>query len=193
MLTTELLLRAYASGAFPMAVDSRGTLRWFSPDPRAILPLDAGFHIPHGLRRTLRRPPFEIAVNRDFPAVLEACATVHGESWISPGISRAYRRLHEEGFAHSLECWQDGQLVGGLYGVHLGGAFFGESMFHRVTDASKVALVALVERLRARGFSLLDIQWTTPHLARFGALEIPRTEYLARLATSLRQPCRFLD
>lgn len=193
MLTTDLLLRAYASGAFPMAVNSRGTLRWFSPDPRGVIPLDEGFHIPHGLRRTLRRQPFEIAINRDFRAVIEACSTAHGETWISPQLLEAYVRLHEEGFAHSVECWQDGQLAGGLYGVHLGGAFFGESMFHRVTDASKVALVTLVERLRSRGFTLLDTQWTTPHLAQFGTLEIPREEYLERLEAALRQPCRFVD
>jgi leucyl/phenylalanyl-tRNA--protein transferase len=191
MLTTELLLSAYAEGAFPMAVDARGTLRWFSPDPRGIIPLDDHFHIPHGLRRTLRRQPFAIAVDRDFDAVLQACATVHGKSWISPQIRKAYLRLHEEGFAHSVECWQDGQLAGGLYGVHLGGAFFGESMFHRVTDASKVALVALVEKLRAQEFTLLDTQWITPHLARFGAMEIPRDEYMGRLQAALRKPCRF--
>ena len=193
VLTTELLLRAYASGAFPMAVNARGALRWFSPDPRGVIPLDERFHIPHGLRRTLRRQPFEVVVNRDFRAVMEACATVHGETWISPQLLKAYVRLHEEGFAHSVECWQDGQLAGGLYGVHLGGAFFGESMFHRVTDASKVALVALVERLRARGFRLLDTQWTTPHLTQFGTMEIPRAQYLEQLEAALRQPCEFKD
>ncbi|MFM1768763.1 MAG: leucyl/phenylalanyl-tRNA--protein transferase [Verrucomicrobiota bacterium] len=191
MLTTDLLLRAYASGVFPMAVGPRNTVRWFSPDPRAVIPLDARFHIPHGLRRTLRRQPFEVVVDRDFAAVIEACATAHGETWISPQIRRAYQALHEEGYAHSVECWQDGQLAGGLYGVHLGGAFFGESMFHRVTDASKVALVGLVERLRAGGFTLLDTQWTTPHLSQFGTMEIPRDTYLQLLEESLRRPCCF--
>jgi leucyl/phenylalanyl-tRNA--protein transferase len=190
-LTTEMLLNAYAQGIFPMAVDEVGTIAWFSPDPRAIIPLDDGFHIPHGLKRTLKKNPFELTVNRAFSDVIQGCATAHGESWISEEIIRAYSELHKMGCAHSVEAWSEGQLAGGLYGVHLGGAFFGESMFHRVTDASKVVLVALVERLRARGFTLLDTQWTTPHLARFGACEVSRMRYLRLLKSALNRDCRF--
>ena len=191
MLTTELLLAAYANGAFPMAVNPRGTIRWFSPDPRAIIPLDKRFHIPHGLTRTLRRQPFVVTTDCDFEGVIQACSTAHGETWISREIMRAYVQLHREGHAHSVECWRAGELAGGLYGVHLGGAFFGESMFHRITDASKIALVALVDRLRAAGFTLLDTQWMTPHLAQFGTLEVPREEYLGLLGEALQVEARF--
>jgi leucyl/phenylalanyl-tRNA--protein transferase len=192
-LTTETLVNAYRNGIFPMAVDEGGTIGWFSPDPRAIIPLDDGFHIPHGLKRTLKRNLFEITVNKAFPAVIRACATTHGESWISKEIIRAYTALHKIGRAHSVEAWSEGELAGGLYGVHLGGAFFGESMFHHVTDASKVALVALVERLRTRGFTLLDTQWTTPHLIRFGACEISKARYLKLLKHAVERDCRFED
>lgn len=190
-LTTEMLLSAYGQGIFPMAVNRRGDIRWFSPDPRAIIPLDEGFHVPHGLRRTLKKNGFTITIDQDFAGVIGACATAHGESWISKEIIRGYCDLHRQGFAHSVETRLEGELVGGLYGVHLGGAFFGESMFHRATDASKVALVALVERMRERGFALLDTQWTTPHLAQFGALEIPRDDYLRLLAAALERRCVF--
>src|SRR5437867_4550835 len=141
-----MLLTAYARGFFPMAVNARGDIRWFSPDPRAIIPLDERFHIPHGLKRTLRKQSFEVTVNGDFEAMIRACATAHGQTWISSEIIRSYAELHRGGFAHSVETRLQGELVGGLYGVHLGGAFFGESMFHQARDASKVALVALVER-----------------------------------------------
>lgn len=191
MLTTPQLLSAYASSFFPMAVNRRGDIRWFSPDPRAVIPLDERFHVPHGLRRTLKRGRFTVTVNEDFAGVMQACATSHGETWISREILRAYGELHREGHAHSVEARLDGELAGGLYGVSLRGAFFGESMFHRATDASKVALVALVERLRARGFTLLDTQWTTPHLAQFGTMEIPRDDYLALLDAALREDCCF--
>src|SRR5437773_540950 len=157
-----------------MAMDKRGTIGWFSPDPRAIIPLDHRFHIPHGLKRVLKKNPFEITVNQDFPSVIRECAKRREGTWISPGIIGTYCRLSQLGHAHSVETRLDGKLVGGLYGVHIGGAFFGESMFHRARDASKVALVALVERLRLQGFSLLDTQWLTPHLAQFGTCEIPR-------------------
>ncbi len=190
-LSVGMLLNAYRHGIFPMAVDAEGTIGWFSPDPRGIIPLDERFHIPRGLKRTLKKNLFEITVNRMFPEVIRACATVHGDSWISPEIIRAYTELHRTGRAHSVEAWRDGTLAGGLYGVHLGGAFFGESMFHHATDASKVALVSLVERLRARGFTLLDTQWTTPHLLTFGTYEIPRAEYLGRLKAALTLDCRF--
>jgi leucyl/phenylalanyl-tRNA--protein transferase len=191
MLTTEQLLSAYASGLFPMAVNARGDLRWFSPDPRALIPLDERFHISRGLRRVLKKCPFTVTVDQDFDDVIQSCATSHGKTWISSGILRAYCRLHREGWAHSVETRLDGKLAGGLYGVHIRGAFFGESMFHRVTDASKVALVALVERLRARGFLLLDTQWTTPHLEQFGTFEVSREDYLALLAKALAKQCVF--
>lgn len=190
-LTPELLVSAYASGIFPMAMDEAGEIGWFSPDPRAIIPLDERFHIPHGLRRVLKRAPFTITVDQDFAGVIRACATAHGSTWISREIVRSYTELHEHGFAHSVEARMDGKLVGGLYGVHLHGAFFGESMFHHVTDASKVALVALVERLRERQFLLLDTQWVTPHLARFGTITLPRAQYLNLLERALQKRCQF--
>ncbi len=189
-LTPDLLVRAYCAGFFPMADSRRGRIRWYSPDPRAVIPLES-FHVPRSLRRTIRRGLFDVRVNTAFRAVIRACAE-RPETWISDEIVRAYEALHALGLAHSVETWQGERLVGGLYGVALGGAFFGESMFSRVTDASKVALVALVERLRARGFTLLDTQFLTPHLARFGAVEIPRGEYLRRLAAALRLECRFI-
>lgn len=168
-----------------------GEIGWFSPDPRGIIPLEpGGFHLPHGLKRALKKNLFELRMNTAFEAVIRACAR-RAETWISEEIIRSYRDLHGLGYAHSVECWQAGELVGGLYGVALGGAFFGESMFHTVTDASKVALVRLVEWMRVRGFSLLDIQWTTPHLKTFGALDVPRAEYLQRLAVALQQKCAF--
>lgn len=167
-----------------------GELAWFSPDPRGVLPLDEGFHLPHGLARALRKNRFEIRVNTAFEPVMRACAE-REETWIDEEIVSSYVELYRLGFAHSVETWREERLVGGLYGVTLGGAFFGESMFHRETDASKVALHALVERLRARGFTLLDIQWVTPHLATFGALEIPRRDYLRQLQKALRLSCVF--
>jgi leucyl/phenylalanyl-tRNA--protein transferase len=191
-LTPELLVAAYANGVFPMAVNDEGELAWFSPDPRAIIPLDERFHAPRRLMRTVRSGAFEVTVDRDFEGVVRACATAdRGPTWISEEIVRAYHDLFEHGLAHSVEARREGALVGGLYGVHLGGAFFGESMFHNVTDASKVALLALVERLRAGGFLLLDTQWTTSHLATFGTCEVPRAEYLALLNQALSRRCRF--
>ena len=187
MLSADLLLAAYQAGVFPMA-DERGEVGWYAPDPRGVLPLDA-FHVSASLARTVRRAPFRIRSDTDFAAVVAGCAEAapgREQTWISREIAQAYTELHALGFAHSVECWHDGALVGGLYGVALGGAFFGESMFHRARDASKVALVHLVERLRAGGFVLLDTQMTTPHLERFGAVEIPRAEYERRLAEALR-------
>jgi leucyl/phenylalanyl-tRNA--protein transferase len=191
MIPPELLLEGYCRGIFPMAMRD-GEIGWFSPDPRTIIPLDERFHISHGLRRTLKKQLFSIRINTAFEAVMRACAD-REETWINEEIIESYTALHRAGFAHSVEAWRDGELAGGLYGVTLGGAFFGESMFHTVTDASKVALHALVERLRERGFSLLDTQWTTPHLATFGAVEIPRREYLCQLDESLQQPRQFQD
>lgn len=194
MLTVDLLVSAYASGWFPMAV-GKGDIRWFSPDPRGIIPLDT-FHVPRRLARVVSRGTFRIEINRSFADVIRACALADRDpeeagTWIDQEIFESYCRLHEAGYAHSVEAWQDGKLAGGLYGVALGGAFFGESMFHHVTDASKVALVALVERLRERGFTLLDTQWTTEHLEQFGAIEIPRSRYLKRLGEALELECRF--
>lgn len=174
-----------------MAVGERGDIGWFSPDPRAVIPLDKRFHVAHGLRRVLKKKPFEITVDREFEAVMRACAKRHEGTWISDEIVGSYCNLHRLGFAHSVEARVGGKLVGGLYGVHIGGAFFGESMFHRVTDASKVALVALVERLRAGGFALLDTQWTTPHLEQFGTTEIPRRDYLRLLKKAVALDCKF--
>ena len=196
MLSTKLLLAAYCQGIFPMAVNPQGDITWFSPDPRAIIPLDERFHIPHGLGRALKKQPFRITFDTAFGSVIRGCAKAHGSTWISREIIRSYSQLHKFGFAHSVEVWLEGSrgdspsqgeaaLVGGLYGVHIGGAFFGESMFHTATDASKVALVALVERLRAHGFLLLDTQWTTPHLTRFGTYEIPKTEYIELLGKAI--------
>jgi leucyl/phenylalanyl-tRNA--protein transferase len=174
-----------------MAIDEEGSIGWFSPDPRAIIPLDDRFHVPHGLRRRLKRNPFVITLDQAFGEVIRQCALSHASTWISPEIIDAYSALHARGHAHSVETWQAGQLVGGLYGVQLGGAFFGESMFHQATDASKVALVALVQHLRQREFCLLDTQWTTPHLEQFGAYTIPRREYLDWLARAVALPRRF--
>jgi leucyl/phenylalanyl-tRNA---protein transferase len=191
VIETEMLLTAYQRGIFPMAVDKRGRIGWFSPDPRAVIPLDARFHIPHGLRRVLKQEKFEITIDTDFETVIRECARRKEGTWISKGIIDSYCNLHRLGYAHCVETRLDGKLVGGLYGVALGGAFFGESMFHRATDASKVALVALVERLRAHGFVLLDTQWTTPHLQQFGTYEIPRPEYLWQLEHALKLECQF--
>ncbi|MDQ6656018.1 MAG: leucyl/phenylalanyl-tRNA--protein transferase [Verrucomicrobiota bacterium] len=152
-----------------------GTIEWFSPQRRGVIPLE-GFHVPHALERTLRRNVFEVRIDTAFAEVIRRCAE-REETWINREIVRSYVQLHELGHAHSVESWQDGKLAGGLYGVSLGGAFFGESMFHDVTDASKVALTGLVVRLRAQRFVLLDTQWLTPHLQRFGGIEISRRQY----------------
>jgi leucyl/phenylalanyl-tRNA--protein transferase len=191
-LSPHLLLNAYSQGIFPMA-DEDGTIYWYDPDPRAIIPLD-NFHVPRSLARTIRRGQFEVRVDTAFRAVMEACAEpASGReiTWISQEFIRTYSELHALGFAHSVEYWRAGELVGGLYGVSLGGLFAGESMFSRATDASKVALVYLVERLRRGGFVLLDTQFMTDHLRRFGAVEIPRAEYQARLTHALKHRARF--
>jgi leucyl/phenylalanyl-tRNA---protein transferase len=178
-----LLLAAYRGGLFPMSLDQQGEIGWFSPDPRGVLPLDE-FHVPKSLARTLKKTPFEIRFDTSFGEVIRGCS-LRDTTWISDRIRKSYEKLHELGYAHSVETWLDGRLVGGLYGVSINGVFFGESMFSRETDASKVALVALVEHLRERGFGLLDTQWTTPHLSKFGCKEIPRDNYLERLERAL--------
>jgi leucyl/phenylalanyl-tRNA--protein transferase len=187
-LTAVSVLRAYRDGFFPMACGD-GRLRWFSPDPRGILPLD-GFHLPHGFRRALPRLSFTVTVNTAFDDVVSGCAD-RAETWIDPAIARVYTELHAQRSAHSVEVWSGGRLAGGLYGVQLGGVFFGESMFSRVSEASKVALLALVGILRARGFGLLDIQWVTDHLENFGAVEIRRPVYLNYLREAMMIPCSF--
>ena len=190
MIPADLLLHAYSSGAFPMATPS-GEIAWFSPDPRAIIPLDDGFHIPHGLQRTLKKNLFEIRINTAFEDVMLGCAK-REETWINAEVFESYVNLHRLGHAHSVEAWREGCLVGGLYGVTVGGALFGESMFHHDTDASKVALVGLVTRMRERGFTLLDTQWSTPHLRTFGTLEVPRSKYARLLKSALALECSFV-
>jgi leucyl/phenylalanyl-tRNA--protein transferase len=188
-LTPEWLLDAYQHGIFPWPTgDPRQPIPWCSPDPRAIFEFDK-FHVPRRLRQIYRSNRYETTIDRDFPAVIRGCATSgdrRGRTWITPPIIRAYIELHEMGHAHSVESWLDGDLVGGLYGVAVAGAFAAESMFYRAPDASKVALVRLVEHLQEKGYVLLDIQQLTPHTARFGAIEIPRAEYLCRLDAALK-------
>lgn len=190
-ITPDLLLRAYASGLFPMADSADDPdLFWVEPELRGVLPLDQ-FHVSKRLARTVRQSPFEIRVNTAFDDVVAACAESvenRPSTWINSTISELYSELHRLNHAHSVEAWRDGELVGGLYGVSLRRAFFGESMFSRATDASKICLVHLVDRLRARGFVLLDTQFTTEHLKRFGAIDVPRDDYADMLAEALEGP-----
>ncbi len=191
-LSVDLLLSAYAQGIFPMAHED-GQIYWYAPDPRAILPLD-GLHVSRSLMRLIRSGRYEICVNTAFLEVILACAAPgpdREETWINDEIIEAYNWLHELGFAHSVEAWEDGELVGGLYGVGLRGLFAGESMFSRRPNASKVALYYLVQRLRERGFRLLDVQFLTPHLQRLGAVEISKRRYLALLNKALAVDARF--
>ena len=185
------LVHAYTNGIFPWTSDP---ITWWSPDPRAIIELDS-VHVSRSLRRVLTRGAFEVSFDRAFREVMEGCAAPRPgreETWISARFIAAYTRLHEMGLAHSVECWQGGTLAGGLYGVSLGGFFAGESMFSAAENASKVALVAMAERLRKGGWRLFDVQILTPHLASMGAIEIPRTEYLRRLGEAIAAPCRWL-
>ena len=189
IIDPEFLLKAYCSGYFPMADGKSGEIGWYSPDPRAIFELDA-LRVPRSLFLVMKKEPFELLVNKQFEEVMRACAA-RKETWISEEIIQSYIELHRLGYAHSVECWKDQKLVGGLYGVAIRGAFFGESMFSRMRDASKIALVYLVDRLNSRGFDLLDTQFVTPHLARFGAKEIAMEEYLRRLKKALKKECSF--
>jgi leucyl/phenylalanyl-tRNA--protein transferase len=192
MIPINTLLAAYRVGAFPMAVDGR--ISWYAPVGRGVLPIDT-FHVPRRLRRLIRQRRFRITINHDFRSVICACASRSDEegNWISDEIIDSYSVLHEAGFAHSVEVRSGSRLVGGLYGVSLGGAFFGESMFHSETDASKVALCSLVKRLRDREYQLLDVQWLTRHLVQFGAVEISQNEYLRRLQSAMKRECQFVD
>ena len=194
-ITPDLMLRAYRHGLFPMAETRRGDrLYWLDPERRGILPLDR-FHLSRRLLRTVLTGPLAVTVDRDFSATILGCATPmpgREDTWINPQIERLFGELHRLGYAHSVEAWLDGELVGGLYGVALGSVFFGESMFSFARDASKVALVHLVARLRLGGFRLLDTQFVTPHLAQFGAEEIPREAYKARLAAAVETPAQWL-
>lgn len=190
-LTPQLLIQAYSMGIFPMgdSDDPEGPLRWYAPDPRCIIEL-SDFHIPKRLARTYRQGRFQYKVNSAWRKVMELCAE-RNTTWITEPFYRAYTQLQQMGKAHSVEAYLDGELAGGLYGVSLGGAFMGESMFHTVTDASKLALIYLVERLKERGFILLDCQFMTEHLRIFGASEITQMEYLSRLQQALRLNVRF--
>ena len=189
-LSAPRLLLAYRSGIFPWTVNP---ITWWSPSPRAILELDK-FHVPRSLARFLRKEVFRVTRNRAFRKVMEGCAAPapgRRSTWITPGFIEAYTRLHRLGHAHSVECWQNHKLVGGIYGVAIGGFFAGESMFHRADNASKVGLYHLVQHLRGRGFALFDIQMITPATRLLGAVEIPRNEYLKRLARATRKECIF--
>ncbi|MCX6869625.1 MAG: leucyl/phenylalanyl-tRNA--protein transferase [Verrucomicrobia bacterium] len=190
-LAVERLLEAYQSGLFPWSADP---ITWWSPDPRGVLPVGA-VHVSRSLARTLRRAPYTVTFDQDFSAVIRACATVPrggaSSTWISPQLLEAYEQLAQAGHAHSVECWQEGLLVGGVYGVSVGGFFAGESMFHRADDASKVALVHLDRHLFSRGFTLLDCQMVTSVTRSLGAMEIPRADYLDRLARAVGQPSRW--
>lgn len=193
-IDADLLLKAYSVGVFPMAMGRDDPeLHWFDPERRGVIPLDA-FHVPKRLARTVKSAPYAISFDTDFEGVMRACALPrpgHPETWINDQIVELYGDLFARGHAHSVECRRDGELVGGLYGVSLGAAFFGESMFSTATDASKIALVALVDALRTGGFTLLDTQYLTTHLAQFGAVEISRADYKKRLAQAIAMPARF--
>jgi len=191
-LTPELLLRAYASGIFPMG-DETGEIKWYSPNPRCIFDLD-NFHIPKRLLRTYNQRNFEIGINSAWDQVIRQCSRRNTDSgvWITEPIIEAYTNLHKLGFAHSVETYMDGVLVGGLYGVCLRGAFMGESMFHTATDASKIALVFLVQRMKERNYKLLDTQFSTSHLRTFGASLVSREEYLERLREAMKLDCSFV-
>ncbi|MEM7148010.1 MAG: leucyl/phenylalanyl-tRNA--protein transferase [Verrucomicrobiota bacterium] len=182
VIEPDFLIKAYRMGIFPMALDD-GEIAWFSPDPRGVIPLEE-FHVPHGLKRSLREGRFEVRMDTAFGEVILGCAD-RSETWIGDEVVKSYRELHEVGYAHSVEAWREGKLAGGLYGVAIGGAFFGESMFSYETDASKVALVALVHHLLESGFTLLDTQWSNRHLEQFGCVEIPREEYMKQLEEAL--------
>ena len=191
----ELLINAYAQGAFPMAEPDSGDIYWYCPDPRAILPLD-GLHISRSLAKHIRRGEFEIRFDTAFRTVIQECAkprAADNPTWIDQKIIDAYCQLHDMGLAHSVEAWQDEQLVGGVYGVSLNGLFAGESMFSRKSNASKICLVHLVKHLNQRGYQLLDVQFQNPHIAQFGVIEIPREQYFKQLEVALQTKVKWAD
>jgi leucyl/phenylalanyl-tRNA---protein transferase len=194
-LSPEWLLDAYRHGIFPWPMWEDEPVAWWSPDPRAIIELDS-LHVSRRLQRTIRSSKFRVTYDEAFPAVIEGCATAgdrRGNTWLTPAMIAAYCRMRTLGHVHSVEVWHDDQLVGGTYGVAIGGLFAAESMFHRQRDASKVAVFYLVERLRARGYHLLDIQQWTPHTGSLGAIELPRVDYLRRLSNAIAAPVKFAD
>jgi leucyl/phenylalanyl-tRNA---protein transferase len=193
ILTPQMLLNAYAQGYFPMADPDDGNIYWYDPDPRTILPLES-FHVPRRLARTVKQKKFEVRINTAFQRVMELCAEPRKNqprTWISEELIELYTVLHRHGFAHSVETWQRGELVGGVYGVSVGGLFAGESMFSRARDASKVALVALGDVLKRNGYVLFDVQFTNEHLKQFGIIEIPRKHYKLKLEAALERHCPF--
>jgi leucyl/phenylalanyl-tRNA--protein transferase len=197
IITPEQVIAGYKQGFFPMARGLRGKIEWFMAEPRTVIPLDGRFKVRRSLRRTMRKAGYGVEFNTDFPAVIRACAR-HGEVdaeevWLSEEMIDLYLELHRRGFAHSIEVRDAGGLAGGLYGVALKGAFFGESMFSLAKSASQIALVALVERLRERGYRLLDAQMRTPHIGYFGAVDLTHNEYLALLAEAMLDDCKFVD
>ncbi len=193
-LTPDLILKAYACGVFPMAErHDAAEVYWIDPDFRGVLPLEK-FHVSRRLARTVRAGTFEIKVDQDFPATIKGCSKrtqKRRDTWLNAQLIHVFSELHRHGYAHSVETWREGRLVGGLYGVAMGAVFFGESMFSLEPDASKVALVALVERLKRGGFTLLDTQFVTAHLRQFGAVELPRSQYLTLLSEALSRPASF--
>jgi leucyl/phenylalanyl-tRNA--protein transferase len=191
IIDSEFLLNAYCNGLFPMANGKDGEIHWFSPEQRGIIPLD-GLKISRSLSQTIRKKLFAVRINTDFEATIRACAK-RKDVWISETIIQSYLRLHHLGYAHSVECWNNETLVGGLYGVAIGGAFFGESMFSYMTDASKVALIYLVKRMNERGFVLLDTQYSNPHLLTLGCIEISHHKYIERLQKAIQLSCHFMD
>ncbi|MBC7854047.1 MAG: leucyl/phenylalanyl-tRNA--protein transferase [Pirellulaceae bacterium] len=196
-LAPSWMMEAYKSGIFPMPLNyaHRRTLAWFSPDPRGILEFDA-FYVSHRLARRLRRGEFQFTIDEAFAQVVEACAAPRRRDtgcWLTLAMQNAYQTLHQLGAAHSVEVWSEGELIGGVFGIAIGGFFAGESMFSRRSDGSKAALACLVKHLRSRDFALLDVQWTNEHTRSLGAIEVPRCEYLKRLAAAIELPARFVD
>jgi leucyl/phenylalanyl-tRNA---protein transferase len=197
LITPEQIITGYRQGSFPMARGRNGNIDWFIVEPRTIIPLDERFRVRRSLRRTIRKSEFRVEINTDFAGVIRACARhdlVDDEDvWLSDQMIALYLELHRRGWAHSVEVWEDDSLIGGLYGVAIRAAFFGESMFRRVASASQIALVALVERLRARGYRLLDVQMRTNHIGYFGAIDLSHNEYLALLAEAMLEDCQFVE
>jgi len=197
LITAEQIIEGYRQGTFPMARGRYGNIDWYVAEPRTIIPLDERFRVRRSLRRTIRKSEFRVEINTDFAGVIRACAR-HDQVddidvWLSDQMIALYLELHRRGLAHSVEVWKEDSLVGGLYGVAIKAAFFGESMFHRSPSASHIALVALVERLRARGYQLLDVQMRTDHISYFGAIDLTHYEYLALLAEAMLNDCQFVE